>query len=549
MPNIQPEFGPWIDDPDEPDRMTEAEMDRMVDGFAKMFPHLVKKPPPPVSKFNPNHEPGGSPQGGQFTSGSGGGGGTTASGKSKKPAQKADFDKAKIQFGSEEKVVIEKWNDKIGMEPEEFKKSFLGGTAENSTMTVSMEGSRFNIQGAIHDASGKTVGEYQREVDPDKKYAYSAYFKLNKSTTGHNIGKQILGGNIATYEKLGIETVGVSANIDVGGYAWAKYGYVPTPAAWADLRGRLEQKLGRGPSSPSRSGVDTYEADDWEMLSSDQQERAQASWMRNTASEFLDSEIENWRDNGWALEEAKRDLVHQFNASHQNWAADAVQQVMDDRAANGESPIPYDAFTLEEAIKIGDYEGRYGDGRDDPTITFDDSKLLQPTNASPGQGELPGIEPPDLSKRLTQDMRDQLESEMIAAFNKQAEKDAGDAEPPDYLGDSVSEYQGEVWDNMSDRERLRHAIDSGNADIEVEPDEDEEAQPEPPKQTEMKLPTPADELLAAVRSSDPKSIWKIADSSRGKELLLNTNWSGKLNLKDPESYDRFKKYVGGQKAA
>ena len=36
------ETAPWLEDPDEPDRMTEAEMDRMVEGIAKRFPELVK---------------------------------------------------------------------------------------------------------------------------------------------------------------------------------------------------------------------------------------------------------------------------------------------------------------------------------------------------------------------------------------------------------------------------------------------------------------------------------------------------------------------------
>jgi hypothetical protein len=40
------ETAPWLEDPDEPDRMTEAEMDRMVEGIAKRFPELVVKQEP-----------------------------------------------------------------------------------------------------------------------------------------------------------------------------------------------------------------------------------------------------------------------------------------------------------------------------------------------------------------------------------------------------------------------------------------------------------------------------------------------------------------------
>ena len=58
------------------------------------------------------------------------------------------------------------------------------------------------------------------------------------------------------------------------------------------------------------------------------------------------------------------------------------------------------------------------------------------------------------------------------------------------------------------------------------------------------FPPEKDPLLAALHSSDPKSIWKVADSPKGKELLLGTNWSGVLKLNDKETMDRFNKYVG-----
>ena len=36
------ESAPWIEDPDEPDRMTSEQIARMVEGIAKAFPELVK---------------------------------------------------------------------------------------------------------------------------------------------------------------------------------------------------------------------------------------------------------------------------------------------------------------------------------------------------------------------------------------------------------------------------------------------------------------------------------------------------------------------------
>jgi hypothetical protein len=134
-------------------------------------------------------------------------------------------------------------------------------------------------------------------------------------------------------------------------------------------------------------------------------------------------------------------------------------------------------------------------------------------------------------------MRDRIEKKMVASFDKKAEDNSDDLEPPSYLAESVGEYQEQYWDDKRDSEKLQHAIDYGMADIPVDEDEEEQPQLELPKSEE-------DALLAAARSNDPKSIWKIADSPRGKELLLGTSWDGVLNLNDKASMDRFNTYVG-----
>jgi hypothetical protein len=36
------ESAPWLDDPDEPDRMTDEEIKRMAEGAARLAPNLVK---------------------------------------------------------------------------------------------------------------------------------------------------------------------------------------------------------------------------------------------------------------------------------------------------------------------------------------------------------------------------------------------------------------------------------------------------------------------------------------------------------------------------
>jgi hypothetical protein len=77
------------------------------------------------------------------------------------------------------------------------------------------------MSGAVLDADGNKIGDYTRTVDFDDKKASSDYFKLNNSATGKAVGKQVLAANVAMYQKMGLESVEVHADIDVGGYAWA----------------------------------------------------------------------------------------------------------------------------------------------------------------------------------------------------------------------------------------------------------------------------------------------------------------------------------------
>ena len=484
---------------------------------------------------------------------SGGGAGSEgtskASGGSKKPAKSEDFDKANVGLPTDkaqQDAFIEKWNDKVGVDPATFKANFMGGL--DGPMKLSGGSGKIDINGEIHDSSGKELGTFTRNIDLDGKSAYSAYFKLNKSATKGDIGKKMLAGNVATYKKLGIEQVRVSANIDVGGYAWAKYGYVPTQDAWNSLRSSLERKLtgGGGGSSSSRPHSDnTMEADSWDMLSSDVQSDVRDRWMRDSRDEFISSEEQNWRESGQAKDDAKRELADDFtnyqvtDAGVPEWVGDALDGARDYREDRGQPPIPYTNKQLYDAVELK-YESRNGDGEDDPDTDFDDKMLQEPIGYDPNQQTLPGIEPVDPSSFLTKDMRDRIEKRLTAGFDKKAEDDAQELDAPSYLADNVEEYQDEYWDSKSEREKLQHAIDYGMADIEIEPDEEEE---EP--QAEMDLPkTEADPVLAAVRSPDPKSIWTVADSPQGKSLLLNTSWSGVLNLKDKDQMDRFDKYVG-----
>jgi predicted ABC-type ATPase len=505
-------------------------------------------------RFNPNHDP----DTGEFASGDGGGSGggsvaPTESIPAEKPTSGAgngggstakvkidDFTKDKVDLGSfvadksRADSFVKEWDEKIGEAPGQFKNDFLGG--QDATMRIHVApGGSWEIGGNVLGSGGRSVGSYNRIIDWRNKTAESAYFAMDRGATGNDIGKKVLAANIAMYQKAGIEKVKVHANIDVGGYAWAKYGYVPTRSSWNSLRADLQSKLDGDRKSGSGTG---YTPESWDDISEDDQDAIKRHWMNDTRDEYLQSEIDNWRDNGDALDSAKSDVSSDFNDRHVvAWAQDALQEWFEEREEEGKPPVPYTHAQIVDAVTL-DYASGY-EGRGDLDITFDDDALREPSNAAPKeQMTLPGVKPEDYSKRLTPEMRDEIKKVLEDAFDKHADGVASDIEPPDYLSENIEEYQESSWDGMRDRDRYAYARDNDHLPTYHNDDDEDE-------QTELNIEgDAADGLGKLVRSPDPKAIWAIADSPQGKDLLLGSDWHGELNLKDPQTMERFNAYVG-----
>jgi hypothetical protein len=387
------------------------------------------------------------------------------------------------------------------------------------------------LEGTLQDEHGDEIGDYTRHLNLKENDAYSAYFVMKRSERGGGAGKKLLAANVAMYQKLGFDKVKVSANIDVGGYAWARYGYVPTQDSWnrlsADIRSKLDRQGDRASHAASGSG---YTPESWDQVADHDQSQIESAWMRATESEFLDSEIQNWRDSGQALEGAKQNLSRVSDLSDEKWAQAALKTWRNSLSSKEEEGIPYTNEQILSAVKIDEYSSRYGEGRDDPDISIADNKLT----GSITQPTLPGIPeaPP-----LTDERRDEIIAALTDSFNDQAGENAQDADPPDF-SDSVSQYQGEVWDSMDDSEKFAWA--DRNGELPEYPIEEDEEKPEPVETTD----TQRDALMKLARSSNPKALWAIADSSQGKDLLLNTSWAGVLDFKDKQTMDRFNSYVG-----
>jgi hypothetical protein len=127
--------------------------------------------------------------------------------------------------GTAEAELAEKY---LGLKPHEFQ-----GRINAEPEHTSLHGTIFK--------NGAPVGSINRTINYSNGTAHHGYFELNKSAQAAGIGKDILKSNFDHYAKSGINEVSLTANISVGGYAWAKYGFVPSEWSW----NRLQPGLGR----------------------------------------------------------------------------------------------------------------------------------------------------------------------------------------------------------------------------------------------------------------------------------------------------------------
>lgn len=159
------------------------------------------------------------------------------------------------------------WNEKFLLSPHEFFSQLFntpkvklgsgeicveGGLADPHSVSVSMD--------LVQPRRG-TIGRMDREFrfPPDSPpEVHHNLFEIDSSAQGHGIAKDLLANSMQLYDQAGIGRIHLTAGLDVGGYAWAKYGFLPKDGqATRELFSRLNQKLDglRGISVPTREVV------------------------------------------------------------------------------------------------------------------------------------------------------------------------------------------------------------------------------------------------------------------------------------------------------
>ena len=76
-------------------------------------------------------------------------------------------------------------------------------------------------------------------------FVYHALFKAG-TQQGKGNAKQLFRNSVGAYQILGVNQIKVSANIDIGGYCWAQFGYIPVNrTAWESLKYDIKSRLER----------------------------------------------------------------------------------------------------------------------------------------------------------------------------------------------------------------------------------------------------------------------------------------------------------------
>jgi len=109
----------------------------------------------------------------------------------------------------------------------------LAGVPNRETLTARWFVDRYDGSLSL-EATGPdshVVRRFERDEDTDALSVEHAYFVLGEQYQGGGYGRRMMQQSLLTYERLGVERVTVHANIDVGGYAWARLGFAPNDPA------------------------------------------------------------------------------------------------------------------------------------------------------------------------------------------------------------------------------------------------------------------------------------------------------------------------------
>jgi len=192
----------------------------------------------PLHEFNQCHNPSGS-AGGQFCSTPTGASSAAAAAKRTKagksikfqpvPSDRYDTAMVKAVMGLEEAQVQDLAAHMVQSLPGEVTVKVRTGYKEQAVWINATSDAGIDMARVFkRDQQGRLVATHE-------------YFEMPTDLQGTGIAKQTLADAAEAYDKLGVTRIALHANIHVGGYAWARFGFTADDPR--DLARRLTSRL------------------------------------------------------------------------------------------------------------------------------------------------------------------------------------------------------------------------------------------------------------------------------------------------------------------
>jgi hypothetical protein len=160
-----------------------------------------------------------------------------------RPQTMAELRDSPFEFkGSSEEAMEDLWDRMFGrdLHPRDLLEAW-GAMGPPSTAKVRMIGdSVFKIR------MNTDLGDLTRVFGlvGDKVVVKHELFSLKESAQGAGLAKDLLSKSLDLYEKMGVSHINLDANVNVGGYAWARYGALPSSAKEVKrINGKMADRL------------------------------------------------------------------------------------------------------------------------------------------------------------------------------------------------------------------------------------------------------------------------------------------------------------------
>lgn len=227
---------------------------------------------------------------------------------------------------------------------------------------------------------------------------------------------------------------------EVGGDEWNQETAVRLEKEYVEAKPKVEAILDKAvegkavvESVPEEDEEQIGPPEEWDSMTESDQEAALDAYKNQTHSDYLDSEIENWRSET-APDDARYQVAANFiDGSDREWVFERLAEL---RETLG---VTWDDKAVVKALSVDHENGHY------PIAKGTEIKFNTPVEG------------------LSEEHQKSIVLSLEDAFGQRAESIESDLEPPEYLSDNIAEYQEDSWENMSDQSKFDWV--TGHTDI------------------------------------------------------------------------------------